>query len=580
MTSATQKVERQTSDLAQERSRPSGGSGEGDAESLPYQEAQRAEAVAKSTEELVRQAETLRQSLDALRKTAEATGVNDSAWQRQLAEIRDELERAISPELKEKLVSLQRALAALDAERTKEALERLAEAQKEMREALERSRELFRRAALEGDIANLIEESKQLAREQKQWNQQVGSLDSARAALVERQLAGRTDTLAAALRQVAKNAATEGKQGEMGELAQQAANASGQMQQAARSAQRGDRTQARRHGEEASRSLDPLSDQLQRRRQEMQRNWRKQVVQAIDQALAETSRLAEQQLQVHQQLQAQTEPSASTRAEQAAIEEGVRKVVEQVRQVAGKNALVPAQIGAALGAAQIRMQKTRDAISSAVPNSREAIEQAGEAVDALNVAAHQLLQTRNNVSGAQSGSGLAEALEQLAQLAQQQGGLGQQGAGLLPLGGSAAVQEHIRKLAAQQRGLAQQLEKLRAEGSIAGAGDMADEAQELARRLESGRIDPQVVQRQERLFRRMLDAGRTLRGREEDEKKERQSATATDDSVHLPPALRARLEDENQRLRVPTWEELQRLSPEERRLVVDYFRRVSELPSR
>ena len=37
-----------------------------------------------------------------------------------------------------------------------------------------------------------------------------------------------------------------------------------------------------------------------------------------------------------------------------------------------------------------------------------------------------------------------------------------------------------------------------------------------------------------RLFRRMLDAGRTLQGKEEDERKERQSTTATDDSVHLP----------------------------------------------
>jgi len=29
-------------------------------------------------------------------------------------------------------------------------------------------------------------------------------------------------------------------------------------------------------------------------------------------------------------------------------------------------------------------------------------------------------------------------------------------------------------------------------------------------------------------------------------------------------------------LRVPSWEELQRLSPEDRRLVVDYFRQLSE----
>ena len=155
-------------------------------------------------------------------------------------------------------------------------------------------------------------------------------------------------------------------------------------------------------------------------------------------------------------------------------------------------------------------------------------------------------------------------------------GLGKQGAGLLPMAGNGAIREQLQRLAARQRALAQELEKLQGQGDISGAGPMADEAKELSRKLEAGRLDRQVVERQERLFRRMLDAGRTLQGREEDQKKERQSMTATDDSVHLPPALRARLQDEDQRLRVPTWEELQQLSPEERRLVVDYFRRLSQ----
>jgi hypothetical protein len=109
---------------------------------------------------------------------------------------------------------------------------------------------------------------------------------------------------------------------------------------------------------------------------------------------------------------------------------------------------------------------------------------------------------------------------------------------------------------------------------------MAEEAKELSRRLEAGRLDRQIVDRQERLFRRMLDAGRTLQGREEDQKKERQSTTASADSVHLPPALRARLQGDDERLRIPSWEELQELSPEERRLVVDYFRRLNQSSTR
>ena len=580
ITQASRRVERQTDDLARERSRPTGAPGGKDGESLSYEEAQRAEGAAKSQEELIRQAETLEKSLEALRQGAEAAGINDSAWQRQLSEIRDQLERALSPELRQKLANLQEALRDLDAERTKAALEQLAEAQKQLREALERSRELFRRAALEGDLANLSQESKELEREQTGWNQQVTAADSARSAMTERQLAARADSLAAALQQISKDASVQAKQADLQALAKQAAKAAGQMQQAASSAQQGRRPTAKKQGEAASQSLAPLSEQLQNRRQELQRQWRQEVVQAMDQALSETSRLAERQLRVQEQLRESGAQDPSTRAEQAAIEEGVQKVLEQVRQAGGKNALVPPQIGAALGAAQLRMQQTREAISSAAPNSREAADQAGEALDGLNAAAHQLLRARGDVSGSQSGSGLAETLERLAQLAQQQGGLGQQGAGMLPMGGSGAFREQLQRLAAKQRALAQELEKLRGEGNIPGAGDMADEATQLSRRLEAGRLERQTVQRQQRLFRRMLDAGRTLQGREEDEKKERQSTTATGDSILLPPALRARLEDDNRRLRVPSWEELQRLSPEERRLVVDYFRRLSQTFSR
>jgi hypothetical protein len=348
------------------------------------------------------------------------------------------------------------------------------------------------------------------------------------------------------------------------------------MRQAAGSAQQGRRPQARQQGERAARQLEPLGDQLQQERQGLQQEWREEVTQAIDQALAETGRLAERQLEVQDALRAGEDPTPGLRANQGAIEEGLERLLDQVRKTAGKNALVSPQIGEALGSAQQQMQRIREAISSAASNPREAADQAGGAVDALNAAAYQLMRSRGEVSGAQSGSGLAEAMEQMAKLAQQQGGLGQQAAGLLPMAGSGAIREQLRQLGARQRALAEQLQRMKGQGQIAGAGELGDEAEELARRLESGRLDRQVVERQERLFRRMLDAGRTLQGREEDEQKERQSTTATDDSVRLPPALRARLQNDDQRLRVPTWDELQQLSPEERRLVVDYFRRLSE----
>jgi hypothetical protein len=576
---AGRRLERQTEDLASERPRP-GSTGERGEEALSFERSKRAEAVAKGQQELFRQAEELKQSLEALRQSAEAAGVGDSTWQRQLQEIREQLERALSPELRERLAELQRALQDLDAEQARDALERLAEAQREMREALERSRELFRRAALEGDLANLAQESRELSREQREWNQQVRRADSAHAAAAERELSARADSLAQGLERLGRQMETEGRQERFDSAASRAGQAAAQMSQAAQSAQRGQREAAQARGEQAARSLEPLGEQLQRERQAMQQQWRDEVMQAIDQALAETGRLAERQLAVQEALRSGADAGASLRAEQGAIEEGVQRLLEQVRKTAGKNALVPPQIGAALGGAQVQMQRSREAIASAVPDVREGIEQAGGAVDALNAAAHQLLRARGEVSGSASGSGLAEAMERMAELAKQQGGLGQQAAGMLPMMGSAGIQQELRRLAERQRALAEELQRMQGQGNLPGAGELAEEAKELARRLDAGRLDRQVVERQERLFRRMLDAGRTLQGTAEDERKERQSATATEDSVRLPPALRARLTGDDGRLRVPSWDELQRLSPEERRLVVDYFRLLSESPAR
>ena len=304
--------------------------------------------------------------------------------------------------------------------------------------------------------------------------------------------------------------------------------------------------------------------------------WRNEVVEALDRALGDVSRLAERQLEVADALR-RGDTSPQVRSEQGAIEEGVERLLEQVKEVAGKNAMVSQQSSIALSAGRDDMRSAREALSNAAPNSREATRRSEEAVDALNAAAHTLLRSRGAVEGAGSGSGLQEAMEQMAQMAQQQGQLGQQSGGMLPqMGkGGGQMQEQLRALGAQQRALAERLERMRAGGQMPGAADLAQEAKELARTLEAGRLDRQTVERQEKLFRRMLDAGRTLQGEQKDEKQERQSTAAKDDSVRLPPALQTRLRDDAG-FRIPSWEELQQLSPAERRRAVEYFRQLSE----
>ena len=352
--------------------------------------------------------------------------------------------------------------------------------------------------------------------------------------------------------------------------------AAGEMQSAAGQAEQGERQEAQESGQAASEALDPVADELRSQREEVQEQWRQEVLDAMDRALVETASLAEGQRDVLQRLD-QGESGSRVTGELAAMRAGLDRLVMRLQGAAGRNALVSPQLGSALGFSRLRMSEALDQLQRANPNTRQAGEMAGEALDGLNAVALQLLNSRSDVASAQSGSGLSEAMERMAELAQQQGQLGEQTDELMSLlpQGVPQTQQELRGLAERQQDVADELERMDAEGEVGGAEEMAEEARELAALLEAARVDRETVQRQEQLFRRLLDAGRTLRSEEEeDEREERESQTADPTNVRLPPAESASTGD-GPRFRFPVWEELRSLSPEERRLVLDYFRRLN-----
>ncbi len=349
-----------------------------------------------------------------------------------------------------------------------------------------------------------------------------------------------------------------------------------QMQQAAQQASQGQNQQAQQSGQSASQNLDPVASDLRQQLEEMRQDWREEVLGMMDAALVETADLAERQESVGQRLQ-RGESGADVRGDQAAIREGVDRVIERLQGAAGKNALVSPELSTALGLSRLKMTEALQELQEATPNTRQAGDRAGQAVDGLNEVAYALLRNRGDVEGSESGSGMSEAMEQMAQMAQDQQAMAAEGGQMMPMmaqGQQEMLQQMLQELGERQRQLGQELQRMDAEGGPKSAEELAQEALELARILEAGQLDRETVERQDQLFRRLLDAGRTLRSDEEDEKEERRSETGDQTNVRLPPALLGPTGPEA-RFAYPKWEELRRFSPEERRLILDYFRRLN-----
>src|SRR6266550_1737983 len=140
---------------------------------------------------------------------------------------------------------LQEALARLDPEATRQALQRLAEAQQELRRELERSQELFKRAALEGELASLAKDAEDLQRRQAEWNKDQAQHPDSAAAAAERDLATATDSLARGVERAGQTVPLQQSQAA-------ARRAQGAMQEAANAASQRDSRGARASGQEAA----------------------------------------------------------------------------------------------------------------------------------------------------------------------------------------------------------------------------------------------------------------------------------------------------------------------------------------
>jgi len=581
---------RRTEDLAAQRSRagdrtsadpnaPAGDTRPSPNGTLPFEQTEEARRLSDEQQQLVARADSLSAALERVARAADDAGLNDPAWRQQLQHLEELMRQAMTPEMQQRLQELQQALQRLDPQAVQRALQNLADQQRLAREQLQRSAELFERAALEGSMQTLADNADALRQAQDQWNREAATRDSAASTTDEHQLSARADSLQRRLSQLAQRLAEHGdtaSQAVASQSADSTAQASSDMDSAASAMAGGERPRAGRQGQHAADALRNVPQQLNRQRQQLASLWRQEVLHDMDDASSETIALAAEEQRLAHDLR-QGDGSGDARGRQDALEEGINQVARRLQDAAGRNAMVNPRLGSSLAQARDATSQSRESLEGQSPNPDEAADQADAAARGLTQAAYQMMRNRGEVAGTESGSGLAEAMERMAQLAGQQGALTSELGGMMPMLGSgdAALMMRLRALAQRQRDLANDLERL-GESALPGHPEqMAQEARTLADRLDQGRIDRSTLERQQRLFRHMLDAGRTLQSQDQPSDPERRSIPAGSQTPRAAPGTAA-----NGALRYPPppWSALKELSAPDRALVLEYFRRLNAQP--
>ena len=630
--SAQKSLAQRTGEAARTQARQGGakaataGSPSAQQQAMNFDNAERARRLAQEQRAMADRVQRLRQATQQLEQQLKAAGALDTSLARQLGEAQSLLKQAMTPELMAQMQKLETASQQMNGEQSRDALKDLAAMQQKLREQLERSAEMLKRAAHEGAMQTLGDEAKELANKERTLADPERRSDQSKAPpnvrdareLAERSErlrdamddlksrlakdkadagASRTDAAAqhasksetemrkaaSDMKQGAESKAGESKAGESkaGESKAGEEKSGGESKSGQKGGQKGGQQQGgqqqggQQQARDAADEMDKAAKSMQDARSEQVKEWKQELTSELDQSAQEMMQLAREERALEQK--ARTGASQEERrSAQSAVEQGVDKASERLQGAGKKSALLSPRSQRSVQEAKSKVSQATASVvqpNSSGPKQASAL---SDAADALTKAAASLARDRERANNASSASGFSEMLQQMQEMAQKQGQINGQAQSLLnmPNGSSSAQGQALaRSLAQKQRQLAEQLDEA---GDGAGgdrASQLAQEARQLAETLDNGRLDAATIARQQQLFRRLLDAGRSLEKDERDDTGKREAKSAAGSDVFAPNAkvdARAAV-----KFRPPTWEELRGLSSDERRAILDYFTRLN-----
>ncbi|MFW6200252.1 MAG: DUF4175 family protein, partial [Gemmatimonadota bacterium] len=581
--------ERQAADAGREAGQTGSQNPRSSQEDASFQAREDARRAAQQQEGLLSQADSVRSELEGLRRALEEGVLAEPELRRDLEELESLMERVAPDSLRRETQRMSEEMGEMNAEDLQEALEQMAETQEDLRQRIEESLDQVRRTAAEQDFRASAQEARELAREQEALSEalEAGDENSRRAdqqdELAERsrrlqeEMQGFEDRLEEMREEEARQGAR--RAGERAESATRAMERTSQMLSRPESGRSGEASDS---AQSAYQNLEQAADALDQARHEMTESRENTRRQAYRQTASEALALARRQAEIQERTGSrQPEERSRAQGDQSAVMEGLRNLESNLQESGAQQSEGDEGVRRALEQARESVQEALQSLQDPSGDTPSPSAASNEAVQALNELARSASESSQRQQGggqqAQESSG-GQTGQQLQELARRQAGISDQSGALQSMQlGQAVTERRLRQIAGEQGRLGRDLGQLAVQPGSDGEvlGDLralAREARELARGMEGGRLDTETVRRQERLFHRLLDAGRSL---EKDEtSSERESRTA--ESTPGPEVESLTIEDMGgERFPLPDSEVLRGLSPAQRALVIRYFERLN-----
>lgn len=545
------------------------------------------QALKQNLAEQVELKERLEEVASSLDETLDLMGENSLVNFEVIAkmeEIRQLLSEVATDDLQEWMERMREAMEQLSPEEIRSAMEKLNFSQEDLLRRLDRTIEMLKRLQVQQRMESLVNLASEIAEGQERVNEglregnDLAELAEAEEGLLDHlaELRDMLSDLTEMLNEQRNPVAGDLKSAEQFLQSSQVQQA---MSAAMSSMSAGKRDGALSQGENAEQALSQLSMMLQTARDRLMGAEKKEIMEAMTQALhalMDVSRRHEEVLRQIDEPREAMPPSELARMEMV-YKEALDRVAERLFEVSMKSLFVCPEVGRAVLGIGNRLESVSGLLSEG--KTAKARGETKSALGAMNELITGLMDAMEQASSCSSPGGMCEAFQNLANMCNMQMGINQSTQQLSGMGQEGLSMEEragMARLAAEQEAVKKGIEDMASEfGSraeiLGRLDDLSEEARRVIEDLRRQKVSEETLRRQERILTRLLNAQRSMRQR--DYSQRRKSKPGETYEVVSPPELS--LEDKERMLQDLLYRKRGYYPPEYEDLIRAYFRAIS-----
>jgi len=528
-----------------------------DKKELTWQEKEKIESALDKFEELQNKVEDVSKQLSKMQNELQQNNLLSKETLEKYMELQELFKELTSDEMKKAMEQLRNKLNDFNRAQTQQDMQNLKIDEEMFQKSIERTLNLLKRIQVEQKIDEMLKRTEQLSENLEQLEKQTGESDLSKQQ-EKKELADKQNSLNKELEKLANEMkALSDKMKSMEDMPNEQMDKAMEelekqenqelSEEAMKNLMQNQKPNAQKNQSSLSKNMQKMNQMMKQLQEAMMQQNQMQTFTDMMKILDNLLTLSKKQEELKKESQ-NLNPNSSQFNENAQQQNNLSRsldnILSQMSDLSQKTFAITPEMGKAMGDAKRKMQESIQAMQNR--NGNMAANTQGDAMKSLNEAATMMKGSMESMMQGGGQGGMMSLMQQLQKMSGMQMNLNnltqmlQQGMqGKL----SPQQQAELQRLGRQQELIRKSLEQLQNEAKQSGQSkkipsnleNILKHMQEVVSDMHTERLDDDLIQKQERILSRLLDAQRSIN--ERDYEKERESFTGENVSRKSPTEL-------------------------------------------